>query len=416
MRVFLSAGEPSGDHHAALLIRAIRARHPDAECVGLGGPCMAAEGCGLLADLTKLAVMWFLRVILHIHHFVDLARRAERSFIDARPDVCVLVDFPGFHWWLAWRARRHGIPVVFYCPPQIWAWASWRIGKMRRLVDHVLSALPFEHDWFVARGMPSTLVGHPFFDELVPAAPELGSSAAGPLVLLLPGSRGQEIRANLDAILRAAALVRARVPQARFVIGAVDERHARTIREMIRSAGGVLQGVDVGVEVGRTRSLIAAATCAIAVSGSVSLELLAARVPAVIVYQVGGLPFVVQSWFRHARFITLVNLLAVRDPIVPVRGTWWPPSAVEPADPAAIYPEYLAVQDPSAAAAGHVIEWLEQPAARRAVIERLETVARGVAQGGSAARAADAVLDIAAGGTAFRPAGAVGAAAGAHAA
>jgi lipid-A-disaccharide synthase len=210
MRVFLSAGEPSGDHHAALLVRAIRARRPDVECVGLGGPCMAAEGCTLVADLTQLAVMWFLRVILNIHRFVDLARRAERSFLDARPDVCVLVDFPGFHWWLAWRAKRHGIPVVFYCPPQIWAWASWRIGKMRRLVDHVLSALPFEHEWFTAQGMQSTYVGHPFFDELECAVPRQPDDAA-PLVLLLPGSRGQEIEGNLASILRAAAIVKARV-------------------------------------------------------------------------------------------------------------------------------------------------------------------------------------------------------------
>jgi lipid-A-disaccharide synthase len=150
MRVFVSAGEPSGDHHAALLVRAIRARRPDVECVGLGGPCMAAEGCGLVADMMQLAVMWFFRALLNLHRFVDLARRAERSFLDAPPDVCVMVDFPGFHWWLAWRAKRHGIPVVFYCPPQIWAWASWRKKKMRRLVDHVLSVLPFEHDWFMA--------------------------------------------------------------------------------------------------------------------------------------------------------------------------------------------------------------------------------------------------------------------------
>jgi lipid-A-disaccharide synthase len=134
MRVFLSAGEPSGDHHAALLARSLRRRCPDVECVGLGGPQMAAEGVDLVADMTRLAVMWFLRVILSIHRFVDLARRAERSFLDRRPDVCVLVDFPGFHWWLAWRAKRHGIPVVFYCPPQIWAWASWRArcGGARR--------------------------------------------------------------------------------------------------------------------------------------------------------------------------------------------------------------------------------------------------------------------------------------------
>ena len=145
MRVFLSAGEPSGDHHAALLCSSIKDQCPDAVCVGLGGPKMEHAGCALIADMTQLAVMWFFRVLAKIHCFVDLARRAERSFLDERPDICVLVDFPGFHWWLAWRAKRHGIPVVFYCPPQIWAWASWRIHKMRRLIDHVLSALPFEH-------------------------------------------------------------------------------------------------------------------------------------------------------------------------------------------------------------------------------------------------------------------------------
>ena len=407
MRVFLSAGEPSGDHHAAVLVRALKARCADIECVGLGGPCMAAEGCLLVADLTHLAVMWFLRVLLNLHRFVDLARQAERSFLDARPDVCVLVDFPGFHWWLAWRARRHGIPVVFYCPPQIWAWASWRIHKMRRLVDHVLAALPFEHDWFVAHGMASTLVGHPFFDEIQasrPATAERAEEAHGhapdgdharPLVLLLPGSRGQEIEANLDSILKAAAIVAERVPSASFVIGALNERHAARVRESLAAMRSTLAGVDLRVEIGRTRSLMREACCAIAVSGSVSLELLAARVPTAIVYRIGGFAHVVQSWFRHARFITLVNLLAAPDPVGPIRPAWRAPREVAPADPEAIYPEYLVVQDPSAHLAGHVVEWLTQPSSRNAVIARLDAVAEAVACGGSADRAADAVLAIA---------------------
>lgn len=399
MRVFLSAGEPSGDHHAALLVRALRERRPDVECVGLGGPCMAAEGCSLVADLTQLAVMWFLRVILNIHRFVDLARRAERSFLDARPDVCVLVDFPGFHWWLAWRAKRHGIPVVFYCPPQIWAWASWRIVKMRRLVDHVLSALPFEHDWFTAQGMQSTYVGHPFFDELECAVPRQPDAAA-PLVLLLPGSRGQEIEGNLASILRAAAIVKARVPVARFAVGALHDRHATRIREMLASQQPALGGLDVAIESACTRSLITEAACAIAVSGSVSLELLASRVPTVIVYRISGLAYVVQSWYRRARFITLVNLLACRNPIGPVQPTLLPPAAVEAADPEAVYPEYLAVQDPAREAAAHVVAWLTDPVARSRVIERIEAVAARVATGGSAARAADAVLAVASGGPA----------------
>ena len=401
MRVFLSAGEPSGDHHAAALVRALVARRPDVECVGLGGPCMADAGCRLIADLTQLAVMWFLRVILSLHRFVDLARRAERSFLDARPDVCVLVDFPGFHWWLAWRAKRHGIPVVFYCPPQIWAWGSWRVGKMRRLVDHVLSALPFEHEWFLKQGMASTLVGHPFFDELRIAMESargpgrLDAAHDRPLVLLLPGSRGQELEANLATILRAAAGVAARVPAARFVVGALHERHATRVRDAIAALGRELDGVDVAVETGRTRGLMREARCAIAVSGSVSLELLAARVPTAIVYRIGGVAHVVQSWFRHARFITLVNVLSARDPIGPTRPTWRPPRQVVPADPEAIYPEYLAVQDPAAHLAAHVVEWLEDPAVRRNVVARLDAVAAAVAQGGSAERAATAVLAIA---------------------
>jgi len=396
MRVFLSAGEPSGDHHAAALVRSLRQRQPDVECVGLGGPGMAAAGCTLLADLTQLAVMWFLRVVLNLHRFVDLARRAERSFLDAPPDVCVLVDFPGFHWWLAWRARRHGIPVVFYCPPQIWAWGSWRVRKMRRLVDHVLAALPFEHDWFVAQGLSSTLVGHPFFDELASDASRhdgtRSDASRRPLVLLLPGSRGQEIEANLATILRAAVATARRVPEARFVVGALHDRHAARVRETLRVAGA--EGLDLRIETGRTRSLMREASAAIAVSGSVSLELLAARVPTVIVYRIGGVAHVVQSWFRHARFITLVNLLAVRDPVGPTRPAWRPPREVAPADPEAVFPEYLAVQDPAERLAGHVVDWLTRPGAREEAIRRLDAVAERVSHGGSADRAAAAVLEI----------------------
>ncbi len=394
MRLFFSAGEPSGDHHAALLVRAIRTRRPDAVCVGLGGPHMQAEGCTLVADMTTLAVMWFLRSLLNIHRFVDLARRAERSFLDARPDVCVLVDFPGFHWWLAWRAKRHGIPVVFYCPPQVWAWASWRIGKMRRLIDHVLSALPFEHDWFTARGMRSTLVGHPFFDELKPAERRDSGDSARPLVLLLPGSRGQEIESNLGTLVRAAAAIHAEVPRARFAIGALHERHARRISEIIDAD---TPGLGIGIEIhaGRTRSLIGTATAAIACSGSVSLELLAARVPTVIVYRLAAWAYVVQSWLRQARYFTLVNLLATREPIGPAQGVWMPPFAVPPADPEAVYPEYLAVQDPADRVAAHVIEWLVDAESRQQVVDRLESIAAVVALPGSADRAADAVLAIA---------------------
>ena len=416
MRVFLSAGEPSGDHHAAVLVQELRSRQGDVECIGLGGPRMEAAGCRLVADLTQFAVMWFLRVILSIHHFVDLARQAERSFIDSPPDVCVLVDFPGFHWWLAWRAKRHGIPVVFYCPPQIWAWASWRISKMKRLVDYVLSPLPFEHEWFLAQGMQSTLVGHPFFDEASGSSeephavqlPEPASdhdhqeSASGsdpaqrPLVLLLPGSRNQEISGNLGSILGAAAAIRRRVPTTRFIVAALHDHHARRIREMI-AGNGEARRLGITVAAGQTRELIDRATTAIAVSGSVSLELLAARVPTVILYRIGGFAYVVQSFLRRARFITLVNLLACRQPIHRAQPVLLPPRRVPLADSEGVFPEYLAVGDPAERIATHIVEWLRDPAAIARARARVDSVAVRVAHPGSAARAAMAVAAIASG-------------------
>jgi lipid-A-disaccharide synthase len=213
----------------------------------------------------------------------------------------------------------------------------------------------------------------------------------------LPGSRGQEIEANLASILRAAATAAKRMPTARFVVGALHEKHAARIEETMQSLSPELTGLDLRVETGRTRSLMREAACAIAVSGSVSLELLAARVPTVIVYRINGFAHVVQSWFRHARFITLVNLLACREPIGPVQPVLVPPLTVPPADPEAVYPEYLAVGDPAERSAAHVIEWLTDAAARRRAVERIEVVAAVVARPGSAARAADSVLAIAGG-------------------
>ena len=166
MKVFFSVGEPSGDLHGANLIRELRRHHPDCEFVGYGGPRMAAAGCHLHEDLTRLAVMWFARVLVNLHKFWALASRADRYFRHHRPDAVVLIDYPGFNWWIARRAKAHGIPVFYYGAPQLWAWAGWRIKKMRRYVDHGLCTLPFEETWYRDRGCNATFVGHPYFDQL----------------------------------------------------------------------------------------------------------------------------------------------------------------------------------------------------------------------------------------------------------
>ena len=281
------------------------------------------------ADLTELAVMWFGRALANLHKFWDLAGRADRYFRHHRPDAVVLIDYPGFNWWIAWRAKIHGIPVFYHTPPQIWAWATWRAKKMRRLTDHVLCSLPFEEAWFRQRGCNATFVGHPFFDEvrqhkLDEAFLEHHRRRSGPLVTILPGSRTQEVLHNLPWFLKAAARVRQAVPDARFAIAAFKPKHAEMAQAMTEgersghprsgSAEGD-PGPAIEIYSGRTPELMALATCRMACSGSVSMELLYHTKPTVIHYWIGRLAYAVQQRFRKVKYITLVNLLSTANSI-----------------------------------------------------------------------------------------------------
>jgi lipid-A-disaccharide synthase len=384
MKIFFSVGEPSGDLHGANLIRELQQRVAQVECVGYGGPKMAEAGCQLHADLTQLAVMWFLSAVLRIGTFLRLLRRANRYFRDARPDAVVLIDYPGFNWWIARRAKRYGIPVFYYGPPQMWAWAGWRIHKMRRLVDHVLCKLPFEEAWYHSRGGHATYVGHPYFDELANRRLDAQfieqQSRAQPLVTILPGSRTQEVAHNLRWFLKAAAQIRQRVPNVRFAIAAFRPKHAETARDMAASSH-----LPVDVFVGRTGELIHLADCCMACSGSVSLELLYHTKPTVILYWINRFAYSVQGFFRKVKYITLVNLLSSDD---------LNPSDVRPYDPHApdaveiLMPEYLTCEDKSSDIAAHVIQWLTDDAARATKVAELEALKAEVCKTGASQRAA----------------------------
>jgi len=390
IRIFFSAGEPSGDLHGANLIRALGARCAGFEAVGYGGPEMAAAGCRLHEDLTALAVMWFLRAILNLHRFLGLVCRADRYFRHERPDAVVLIDYPGFNWWIAWRAKQHGIPVFYYSPPQIWAWARWRVKKMRRLVDHVLCGLPFEEPWLRERGCNATFVGHPFFDEvrrqpLDEAFMERFRRQPGPLVAILPGSRTQEVEANLETFLKAAAKVRRRVPGVRLAIAAFKPHQAEIARR--RVAG---EGLEIEVCVGRTPELVRLADCTMAVSGSVSLELLYHTKPTVILYRISRAAYFVQQFFRKVKYITLVNLLATDG----LAATDLAP--YDPAQPDAdrvLFPEYLTWEDKSSQIAAHVVEWLTDDEKREARVAELARLKAEVGHGGASARAAEYIVN-----------------------
>jgi lipid-A-disaccharide synthase len=372
MRIFISAGEPSGDLHAANLARELRRQLPDVEIVGFGGPRLAEAGARLLYPLVDLAVMWFGRVLLNLHKFLALASRADRDFRHQRPDAVVLIDYPGFHWWIAWRAKVRGIPVFYYVPPQLWAWAGWRVKKVRKYVDHVLCSLPFEPEWYHARGVPGAVhVGHPYFDELAERPLDGGFLAeqiarGGPVVALLPGSRTQEVTRNLPVMLRAAAAVARRRPDARFVVACLHERHRALARGLVAEAGGDLR---LEVHAARTPELIRLADVAWAVSGSVGLELMVEALPTVVVYTVRPFDLWVARPFIKAKYISLVNLLA----------------------DAEVMPEYLTAQDVSPDLAHWVLRWLDDPSERQKASAALAALRDRVAVPGASVRAAERI-------------------------
>jgi lipid-A-disaccharide synthase len=379
MRVFISAGEPSGDLHAASLIRSLRKVFPDAEFTGYGGARMQEAGARLLYPLVDLAVMWFLNVFLNILTFVRLIFRADRHFRDEPPDAVVLVDYPGLNWWIARRAKARGIAVFYFVPPQIWAWAGWRIKKIKKYVDAVLCSLPFEPAWYHARGYANAFyVGHPYFDELKDRPLDASFLAdqrarAGELVAILPGSRTQEVMRNLPEMIRAANKLAFVRPGIRFGIACLHDRHrklAQSIVTKVSGKEGSSPGLEIEVHAARTPELIRLASAAWAVSGSVGLELMVETLPSVVLYKIRRFDLWLASFFIKSRYISLVNLLADTE----------------------VFPEYLTWRDVSDELVRWALTWLDDPAARHEARELLATLRYHVARPGASDRAAERIV------------------------
>jgi lipid-A-disaccharide synthase len=366
MHLFISAGEPSGDLHGANLIRAVKGRQSDVRITGFGGERMTAAGAELLFPLTRLAVMGLLRVLVNLRTFFRLGHQAETYFRTERPDAVILIDYPGFNFALAKRAHAAGIPVYYFVPPQIWAWRTGRVKKVRRWCDAVLTALPFEDEWYRRHGVTTEYVGHPYFDELAAQKLDpafLAAEQARPdrVVSLLPGSRNMEVTANGPLLLGAARKIHAARPDVRFLVAAFNESQAATVRQM---AAGT--GLPLDVHVGRTPEIIELADTCVSVSGSVGLEMLYRLKPAVVVYKIKPIHRLLMRWLVKVPYISLVNLLADDE----------------------LYPEFPTTRDESDAIAGHVLRWLSDPANRAVTVGRLRALRDRVAVPGACERAA----------------------------
>lgn len=307
-KIFVSAGESSGDLFASLLVRHVLSLRPGLEFCGIGGKNLAREGVKLLARSEELAVVGLWEVARRLPAVLRAFGRAKEALKDV--DAVVLVDFPGFNLKLAGVAKRLGLPVFYYIAPQVWAWGASRMGQIAERVTKMAVVLPFEEPLFRKFGVDATFVGHPLLDVVKfhrsNLRDELGIE--GSLVGLLPGSRTDEVRRHLPLFLEALDILGSKLPGTRGVVAAAEGVPKGTFR--------TAEGKGTPVLWGRTYEVISSCDLVLVASGTATLEATLLETPMVVVYRTSWASYSVACRLVKVPHIALPNLVAGR-PVVP---------------------------------------------------------------------------------------------------
>ncbi|MES2092064.1 MAG: lipid-A-disaccharide synthase [Pseudomonadota bacterium] len=350
VRVAMVAGEPSGDLLAGLLLGGMKARWPNLQAAGIGGPRMAEQGFEAWWPHEKLSVFGFVDALRHYREISGIRDQLGDRLLRERPDVFVGVDAPDFNLGLEARLKAQGIKSVHFVSPSIWAWRGKRINKIARSVDHMLCLFPFEPALYTAKGIPATYVGHPLADAIPLEPPRdasrqaLGLPLQAPVVAVLPGSRRSEVQHIAPAFLQTVALLSRQRPDLRFVMPVVP-----SLRSMVEPL--VAQyAPEAPLELlhGQSHEALAACDVTLIASGTATLEAALFKRPMVIAYRVSSLSWFLMKNMGYLPWVGLPNIL-LRDFVVPERLQ------------DAATPEQLAAD---------VLAWLDQPAKADQVRQR----------------------------------------------
>ncbi|OTP69127.1 lipid-A-disaccharide synthase [Caballeronia sordidicola] len=315
LRVAMVAGEPSGDLLAASLLDGLNARLPaGTRFSGIGGPRMTAAGFDAHWPLEKLTVRGYVEALKHIPEILGIRNELKRQLLAEPPSVFIGVDAPDFNFGLEHALRDAGIPTVHFVCPSIWAWRGGRIKKIVKAVDHMLCVFPFEPALMEKAGIASTYVGHPLADEipLVPdvdaARRELGLTAGGPIIAVLPGSRRSEITLIGPTFFEAMALMQQREPGVRFVMPAATA----ALRELLQPLVAAHPNLALTITEGKAQVAMTAADAILVKSGTVTLEAALLKKPMVISYKVPWLTGQIMQRQGYLPYVGLPNILAGR--------------------------------------------------------------------------------------------------------
>jgi lipid-A-disaccharide synthase len=313
LRIALVAGEASGDILGSTLMQALKARHPDVEFIGVGGPRMQAEGLEPYFPMERLAVMGLVEVLGRLPELLARRKRLIQTLIAERPDVFIGIDAPDFNLGVELKLRRAGIKTVHYVSPSVWAWRQKRVLKIREGCDLMLTLFPFEARFYEEQGVPVRFVGHPLADAIPLEADRAGARAAldlpldSPVVALLPGSRGGEVGKLGALFLDAAERLRSVRPGIRFVLPCASPERRVQLEAMLAGRDLPLKLLD-----GRSHDALAACDAVLIASGTATLEALLYKRPMVVAYKVAPLTYRILKRLVKSPYVSLPNLLAQR--------------------------------------------------------------------------------------------------------
>lgn len=375
LRIGILAGEVSGDLLGARLMRALRQHLPDVRFEGIGGPEMQAEGCKSLFPMERLSVLGLTEILGRYLELRRLRRELIAHFLANPPDVFIGVDSPGFNLGIEEKLRSAGIPTVHYVSPQVWAWRTWRVNKIRRAVDRILVLFPFEQPFYARHEVDATFVGHPLADEVRgdddprPYRDRLKLDLDRPTVALLPGSRVSELRALADVFVQTAQWLHQRNPDVQFIAPFVNRRTRVLFEEAIRRH----QAWDLPITRfhGHSREVMAAADVVLLASGTATLEAMLLRRLMVVTYRVSRLSYWLMRAFAHITLVAMPNNLAGRH----------------------LVPELLQ-RDANPAQLGRTVErYLARPLYAREALQSFAVLGERL-RGDAAGKAARAVLEV----------------------
>jgi len=376
-KVMIVAGEPSGDAHAAALVNALRQKSPAVEFAFFGatGPLLRAAGVETIVDSDELAIMGILEVTRALPKFLEAFRKLKQVALESRPDAVILVDWPEFNLRLATALHRRGLKIIYYISPQLWAWRPRRIGTIKRDIDLLLSILPFEAEWFKARGVEHVeFVGHPLAGEVKARfhAEEFcrrnDLDPAQPIVSFLPGSRRKELQRILPPMLAAIESLSAARPEIQSVVVVAPSRTIDETRQIVTQHNGAS---SIKLIRGQTREALAASEAAAIASGTATLEAALLETPMVVVYKESTV-----NWHTLGRLITvthygLVNLVAGKE-----------------------IARELMQNDLNGENLSKELLKLLEPAANATARKQLAAVHQRLGEGGASERAAELIIDF----------------------